>query len=90
MSDLVNEMIARVAFATCSCEPCICKHRAGFEGMPCLERGRKGIEAMREPTPKMLAAADASTPSGFHWGIKDSDLHGGRVIYKAMISEALK
>lgn len=50
-------MVERVALATCSALPCICKNRAGFQGMPCLERGRRGLEAMRHPTEAMMAAA---------------------------------
>ena len=48
------------------------------------------VSAMREPTPGMMASADAKIPSGFHFGIKDGDLHGCRIIWHAMIDEALK
>lgn len=51
----------------------------------------KAIAAMRDPTPSMMAAADAVTPNGFHWAIKDGDPVGAcRVTYHAMIDEALK
>jgi len=49
------DMIERVAFATCSSMPCICMNKHGFEGMPCLDRGRAAIAAMREPTQEMQA-----------------------------------
>ena len=52
----MTEMIKRVALATCGMLPCICKHKMGFEGMPCLVRGRKAIEAMRDPTNAMTFA----------------------------------
>ena len=52
----MSEMIERVTLATCSAIPCICKNRLKFEGMPCLERGKRGVEAMREPTEAMIAA----------------------------------
>ena len=44
MSDLVKS----VAFAICTCNPCICKNRAGFEGMPCLETAQRGIAAYQK------------------------------------------
>lgn len=40
-------MAENVAFAICSCRPCICRNKAGFTGMPCLDHARKGIEAVR-------------------------------------------
>lgn len=74
----MSEMIERVALATCSLKPCICKNRAGFEGMPCLERGRKAIEAMR-----MSHESDADTAVGMkaHTAIfqGEPDLHGAWV-----------
>ena len=54
------------------------------------ERGRAAMRAMREPTPAMMAGADAAMPVGFLWGIKGGDLVGCRVIWKIMIDEALK
>ena len=52
----MSELIERVALATCGTLPCICKHKLGFEGMPCLARGRKALEAIREPTAGMCDA----------------------------------
>lgn len=83
-------MVARVALATCSSIPCICKNKAGFQGMPCLERGRRGVEAMRVPTAAMVkvgvavipgtASADVN-PLAFPGAIED--------VYTAMIDAAL-
>lgn len=52
----MSEIVQRIAFATCSSIPCICRNRMGFDGMPCLKRGRDALEAMREPTEAMIVA----------------------------------
>lgn len=51
--------------------------------MPCLERGRRGIEAMQEPTREMVDAGYVAEPDGAHV------VHYGGV-FAAMIDEALK
>ena len=78
-------MLENVAFATCSSQPCICKNRAGFEGMPCLDRARRGIEAMREPTQDMLDEVCTDEPLDTIY--KDANM---RSVYTAMIDAALK
>ena len=99
----MNEMVERVALALCACfvdvdpdKPMLFKGADPdviYMNDPLwkalLPMAMSAISAMREPSPAMLAAADAATPPGFHWGIRDGDLHSGRVIYKAMIDEAL-
>lgn len=86
----MSEMVERVAYATCTCIPCICKSRLRFEGMPCLERARKGIAAMRKPTDRMV------TVGGMIDLRVDFDEEGRSVgsaayeVWRAMIDEALK
>ncbi len=81
-------MIERVALATCSSTPCICKNKAGFEGMPCLERGRRGVEAMRIPTDAMVKAGTVG------WDALDGSpirpMFAPTPAYTAMIDAALK
>lgn len=55
-------LVETVAFAICSCKPCICRNKAGFTGMPCLDHARKGIEAMRDPTGEMYIAGANAIP----------------------------
>lgn len=78
----MSEMVERVAMATCSSKPCICKHLTGFVGMDeCLHRGRKGIAAMEKPTEAMLTVGRALSPG-------EALITGNE--YRAMVLEALK
>jgi hypothetical protein len=81
---MASEMVELVARATCSSAPCICKHKSGFEGMPCLDRARAAIAAMREPTDAMNEAGAAVHPD---------DCHGmtfWATVWDAMIDAALE
>lgn len=99
----MSEMAERVALVICFRQPCACRNGAGFDGMPCLNRARAGILAMREPTDKMTyAAAQALWASYQQLGVADtmfSELHddvrrpwvnSARLMLKAAVDEALK
>ena len=78
-------MVERVALASCGMMPCLCQHRAGFEGMDvCLYRARKAIEAMREPTDAMVKGSDWVRP------MYDDPIPSPTEYYQAMIDEILK
>lgn len=97
----MSEMAERIARHLCGEPPDGTDRRTGDDGMSYPEgvahwkawesEALKIIALMRDPTPSMMAAADAITPDGFHWAIKDGDQVGGcRIIYHTMIDEALK
>lgn len=79
-------MVERVALATCSSEPCICKNRAHFTGMPCLARGVAAIRVMREPTEAMVSVGSGCFQSCCY-GHEPDDVTAR---HHAMIDEALK
>ena len=81
-------MLEEVAFAICSCKPCICRNKAGFIGMPCLDHARKGIEAMRRPTKAMEDAALDAMEKDYLGGGRYA--HNPSGPYRAMIDAALK
>lgn len=80
----MSEMMERVAFATCSMQPCICKNKAGFAGMPCLDRARAAFQALWEPTDEMIEAGWENGMAGFGEGEEC------RPVWQAMLEAARK
>lgn len=86
----MSEMVKIVALATCSSLPCICKNRTGFDGMPCLDRARNTISAMREPTKAMIEGASKNASLGGYGFGDDVYQADPKEVWQAMIDEALK